>query len=48
MATVGFMLSQPVGPLVQERITTSSDVAGLVIEGVYVLRPGVSRVATRS
>ena len=48
MATLGFMVSQPVGPLVQERITTSGEVSGLVIDGVYVVRPGLCRVATHS
>lgn len=46
MATLGFMLAQPVGPLVQERITTDGDPGGMVIEGVYALRPGLARVVT--
>jgi hypothetical protein len=46
MATLGFMLAQPVGPLVQERITTSADLGGTVIEGVYALRRGLTRVVT--
>jgi hypothetical protein len=46
MATLGFVLAQPVGPLVQERITTSGDPGGMLIEGVYVLRPGLCRVIT--
>jgi hypothetical protein len=46
MATLGFMLAQPVGPLVQERITTDGDPGSMVIEGVYALRPGLVRVVT--
>lgn len=46
MATVGFMLAQPVGPLVQEHVTTSGDPGSMVIEGVYVIRPGLCRVMT--
>jgi uncharacterized protein DUF6391 len=46
MATFGFVLAQPVGPLVQERITTDGDPGSMVIEGVYALRPGLIRVVT--
>jgi hypothetical protein len=33
MATFGFILAQPVGPLVQEHVTTSGDPGNMVIEG---------------
>jgi hypothetical protein len=46
MATFGLVLAQPVGPMVQERITTSADLADIAIEGVYALRPGLTRVVT--
>jgi hypothetical protein len=46
MATFGFILAQPVGPLVQEHVTTSGDPGNMVIEGIYVMRPGLCRVVT--
>ena len=47
MATFGFLMAQPVGPLVQERITTSADLGNMALDGVYALRPGLTRVVTR-
>ncbi len=51
LATLGFIASQPLGPMVQERVTTSADVQGLSILDIFPIRYGrfsVHRVVTRS
>ena len=40
LATLGLMISQPLGPAIQKRITTSGDPQGLAIVDVYPLRIG--------
>jgi len=47
LAALGFMASQPLGPLVQERITTSGDPGGLTIVDVAPVRRGLHRIVTR-
>jgi hypothetical protein len=50
LAMVGFILSQPLGPVVQERITTSGDPQGLSVKDVYPIQLGglkLHRVVTR-
>jgi hypothetical protein len=49
--TFALLLAQPLGPLVQQRITTSADVSTLEILGVWRTNTGglpVHRVDTRS
>jgi hypothetical protein len=40
LATMGLLISQPLGPKVQERITTSGYPQGLMIENVFPIRVG--------
>jgi hypothetical protein len=40
LATLGFILSQPLGPVLQARITTSSDPQGLSIVDVFPIQFG--------
>lgn len=40
LAMVGLILSQPIGPKIQERITTSGDPQGLSIVGIFPVRFG--------
>jgi len=40
LATVGLILSQPLGPKVQEHITTSGDPQGLVVTDVFPIQFG--------
>jgi hypothetical protein len=50
LAMVGFVISQPLGPMVQERITTSGDPQGLSVTDVYPIQFGglkLHRVVTR-
>lgn len=50
-ATLAMLLSQPLGPMLQERITTSADVDSLAITGVQDVSSGRIRaykVSTRS
>jgi hypothetical protein len=51
LSILGLIASQPLGPLVQQRITTSGDPQGLSIENVVPIRFGrfsVHRVVTKS
>jgi hypothetical protein len=50
LATLGFIASQPLGPEIQKRITTSGDPEGLAIVDVFPVRIGrlsLHRVITR-
>jgi len=50
LATLGFIVSQPLGPLLQERLTTSGDPQGLSIVDVFPVRAGrlvLHRVVTQ-
>jgi uncharacterized protein DUF6391 len=50
LATLGFMIAQPLAPLIQERITTSGDPGGMTIVDVYPVSKGnvtIHRVLTR-
>jgi len=50
LATVGFILSQPLGPKVQEHITTSGNPQGLSVKEVFPIQFGglkLHRVVTR-
>ena len=50
LATLGFILSQPLGPKVQEHITTSGNPLGLSVKEVFPIQFGglkLHRVATR-
>jgi len=47
LSMVGFMVSQPLGPVIQQRITTSGDPGDLMIVDVYPLRKGVHSIVTR-
>ena len=46
LSALGFMISQPLAPKVQEKITTSGDPGNMTIVDVYPVRPGVHRVVT--
>ena len=51
LSVLGLIASQPLGPLVQQRVTTSGDPQGLSIEKVVPIRFGrfcVHRVVTKS
>jgi hypothetical protein len=51
LATLGFLVSQPLGPIVQERITTSGDPQDLRVVRVYPIRLGglkLHRVVTEN
>ena len=47
LSALGFMISQPLAPLVQERVTTSGDPGEMVIVDVYPVRKGVHRIVTQ-
>ena len=50
LATFGFILSQPLGPVLQQRVTTSGDPQGLSIVDVFPIQFGqfsLHRVVTR-
>ena len=47
LSMMGFMVSQPLGPVIQQRITTSGNPGGLVIVEVYPVRKGVHRIVTQ-
>ena len=50
LATLGFIASQPLGPIVQERVTTSPDPLGMSIVDVFPIRFGrfsMHRVVTK-
>jgi|SRR5271157_2871011 len=40
LATLGFFISQPLGPLLQERLTTSGDPEGLAIVDIFPIQFG--------
>lgn len=47
LATLGFIISQPLGPIFQARLTTEANPADLTIVDIYPLWAGVHRVVTR-
>ena len=47
LSMVGFIISQPIAPAIQQRITTSGDPGSLAIVDVYRVRKGVHRIVTR-
>jgi hypothetical protein len=50
LATFGFIASQPLGPVLQQRVTTSGDPQGMSIVDVYPIKFGefsLHRVATQ-
>lgn len=47
LSAIGFMVSQPLAPVIQQRITTSGDPGSLGIVDVYRVRKGVHRIVTR-
>jgi len=50
LATIGFIISQPLGPEIQKRITTSGDPEGMSIVDVFPIRFGrlsVHRIITK-
>jgi hypothetical protein len=51
LATLGFILSQPLGPVLQERITTSGDPQGLSVVDIFPFQFGrlrLHRVVTQN
>jgi len=47
LSALGFMISQPLAPVIQQRITTSGDPGGLTIVDVYRVRKGMHRIITQ-
>jgi len=47
LSTVGFIVAQPLAPLVQARITTEGDPGPMTIVDVYPIRTGLHRVVTK-
>ena len=47
-AALGFSLARPLGPKLQERITTEADLGNLHITEIRFLRKGVHRVITKN
>ena len=50
LVTLGFIASQPLGPVIQKHITTSGDPQGMTIQDIYALKFGqvsFHRVVTR-
>jgi hypothetical protein len=47
LSMVGFIFSQPLAPVIQQRITTSGEPGSLVIVDVYRVRKGIHRIITR-
>jgi len=47
LSALGFLISQPLAPVIQQRITTSGDPGSLAIVDVYRVRRGVHRVITQ-
>ncbi len=50
LATLGFIASQPLGPVVQQRVTTSGDPQGMSIVDVFPIQFGrfsLHRVVTQ-
>ncbi len=47
LSALGFLISQPLAPVIQQRITTSGDPGSLAIVDVYRVRRGVHRIVTR-
>jgi len=45
---IGWLLSQPLGPLLQAKVTTEAEVGSLRVEDVRFLRKGIHRVITRN
>lgn len=47
LATLGFIIAQPFGPILQKYLTTEADPGGMTIVDIYPIRRGVHRVVTR-
>jgi hypothetical protein len=47
LSMVGFIFSQPLAPVIQQRITTSGEPGSLAIVDVYRVRKGIHRIITR-
>jgi hypothetical protein len=48
LAAAGFVIAQPLALLVQQRITTDGDPAGMMIADIYPVRRGIHRVVTHA
>jgi hypothetical protein len=44
---VGFLISRPLGPVLQQRITTEANMGNMQIIDIIPVRKGVHRVITR-
>ena len=47
-AALGFALARPLGPRLQEHITTEADLGNLKIVDIYPVRNGVHRIVTKN
>ena len=47
MAILGFLLARPLGPVLQQRITTEANMGDMQIIDIIPIRKGVHRVITR-
>ena len=45
---IGWLLSQPLGPLLQAKVTTEAEMGNLRVEDVVLVRKGVHRVITKN
>jgi hypothetical protein len=48
LSVLAFMISQPLGPALQKKVTTEADPGDMLIEDVYQVSKNVHRVVTRS
>jgi hypothetical protein len=46
LSALGFMVSQPLAPIIQERVTTTGDPGDMTLEDIYLVRKGVHRIVT--
>ncbi len=44
---IGWLLSQPLGPFLQSKVTTEAEMGGLRVEDVIRVRKGVHRIITK-
>jgi hypothetical protein len=46
-AIIGFLLARPLGPVIQQRVTTEADMGNMRIIDIIPIRKGVHRVVTK-
>ncbi len=48
LSILAFMLGQPLGPVLQQKVTTDANLTGLVVVDVYPVSDNVHRIVTRA